>query len=230
VQLCILAIEPNTGVRSFAVMKSRKVQHPTKEDKNAGVGFMYLEKMHKYELMLWLGIIGSSLIFTFLILSYLKTGGFEKPGSTFPNEFYLSTALLISGSFVIRYAIVYFRKDEFHNLKNTLAASLYLGVLFGLAQYFGWKHLNLNGIDFTGNPSGSYIYVLSGVHLAHLLGALIFLSMSYLHFDHLSKDSIKVLVASTDPYEQLKLKLMIRYWHFLDFSWLIIFLVLLFTW
>ena len=45
-----------------------------------------------------------------------------------------------------------------------------LGLAFLVLQYQGWQALTAIGVELTTNPSGSFVYVISGVHAAHILG------------------------------------------------------------
>lgn len=68
------------------------------------------------------------------------------------------------------------------------------------------------------NSASSYIFILSAVHLVHLLGGLIYLLVVYIE----SKKG-KYQGGNT-----LRLELCGTYWHFLDGLWLYLFLFLLF--
>ena len=57
-----------------------------------------------------------------------------------------------------------------------LGIALVLGFAFMISQYLGWVKLVGMGIYLVGNPSGSFLYVLTGLHLAHLLGGIIALA------------------------------------------------------
>ncbi len=68
------------------------------------------------------------------------------------------------------------------------------------------------------NTASSFIYTLSGVHLLHLLGGLLYLI--YL--------VIKSYRVQFDNTNNLSLKQGATYWHFLDILWVYLFLFLLF--
>jgi cytochrome c oxidase subunit 3 len=79
------------------------------------------------------------------------------------------------------------------------------------------------GINFTGMPSGSFLYVLSGIHIFHLIGAMIFAVIMWIQLRKNQRDQIKNLVLLTNPYEKMRIRLFTRYWHFMDAIWLILF-------
>jgi len=68
------------------------------------------------------------------------------------------------------------------------------------------------------NTASSFIYVLSGLHLAHLIGG--FLYLIFLLF--------KTYFGGITASNNLSLKQGATYWHFLDILWLYLFLFLLF--
>lgn len=180
-------------------------------------------------MMLYIGMIGSGIVFLFLLLSFIITLPSDVfANNTLPRFFILSSLLLLSASFILHRALDHYQKDNISALRSTLALTLSLGFLFALTQYIGWRELQAGGHNFSGIPSGSYIYVLSGVHLLHTGGGLLFLLMNYEHIGRKTADPVKALIYFTDPYERLKLKLVTIYWHYLGVVWLVIFLVLIF--
>lgn len=68
------------------------------------------------------------------------------------------------------------------------------------------------------NTASSFIYVLSGLHLAHLVGGFLYLIFLL----------IKAYRVGIDSQNNLSLKQGSTYWHFLDILWLYLFLFLLF--
>jgi cytochrome c oxidase subunit 3 len=80
--------------------------------------------------------------------------------------------------------------------------------------------LNAIGVDLKGNPAGSFVYVISGIHAAHVLGGIGAIAVAILH-----AFSLKYKVT---PVRKLRFDLTIQYWHFVDFLWvyLIVFLVM----
>lgn len=68
------------------------------------------------------------------------------------------------------------------------------------------------------NAASSYFYVLSGMHLLHLFGGLIYLFVII----------VMSFLGRLDEKNSLKPKLAGIYWHFLDFLWVYLFFFLLF--
>ncbi|HAZ24171.1 MAG TPA: cytochrome C oxidase subunit III, partial [Algoriphagus sp.] len=66
-------------------------------------------------------------------------------------------------------------------------------LVFTSLQFTGWLELQAMGINFKGIPSGSFLYVLSGIHIFHLLGAMIFAVILWVQLQKNQEDSIKHL-------------------------------------
>jgi cytochrome c oxidase subunit 3 len=109
-----------------------------------------------------------------------------------------------------------------------LGITLALGVGFVGAQLIGWNELDAMGISFTGKASGTYLYLISALHILHLLGGIIFLSFLFFKTAHVATDGIRSLVFIRDPYRRLQLSMLRSYWHFMDALWLCLYLVFLF--
>ena len=68
------------------------------------------------------------------------------------------------------------KKNKFKTTKRYLIIALVLGLFFSILQIQGWSELVSEGHYFAGkdsNVAASYIYVLTGVHLVHLIAGLI---------------------------------------------------------
>lgn len=73
-------------------------------------------------------------------------------------------------------------------------------------------------IEDTFNISGAFLYLLSGLHVLHLVGGLIWLLVLLL----------KTFSGSITQQNQLPLEMGSIYWHFLDILWIYLYLFLLF--
>jgi len=85
------------------------------------------------------------------------------------------------------------------------------------------------GIYPSGHSSRIYLYIISGLQLIHLLGCLIFLVMALSTAWLARQDPVKNLMIVTDSRNKIKLEILTSYWHFLDISWVLLFLFFLFN-
>jgi len=135
-----------------------------------------------------------------------------------PSILYFSTAILIISSATMHWAYISARRDNMAMLKVATGVTLLLGIFFLLAQFSGWRSLVEQGVYFVGNPAGSFLYILTGLHALHIVSGLIFLLIllySVINYRVHSKRMLLMEMGST-------------YWHFLDILWvyLLIFLIL----
>ncbi len=88
-----------------------------------------------------------------------------------------------------------------------LYTTLALGLLFVAGQYEVWLQLRAHGLYLPTNPSSSFFYVFTSVHVLHVLGGLGGLMVVISKLKHL------VLRRST-------LDATSHYWHFMGILWL----------
>jgi cytochrome c oxidase subunit 3 len=198
--------------------------HRTKESKT---WLQRLENFHPYETMLYLGMFGSGLIFFYLALAFLFTGEIrqEPPIPRMPVAFLISTAVLILSGYSATKIRLHYQDENFNKLEAALRNTFMLGVIFTVLQFAGWKELTAMGIRFTGLPAGSYLYLLSGIHIFHLVGAMTFGMILLFQLRKTQGDAVRKLIWVTNPFEKMRVRLFTIYWHFMDAVWLTLFLI-----
>jgi cytochrome c oxidase subunit 3 len=184
-----------------------------------------LERLHPYQLILYLFLIGSSIIFLFLVIAHFATRPDASVAENFtlPQSFAVSSLLIIVTSYFMSQTSQLFKNEELIRLRNNLGILLFLGLGFCVSQYIGWLSMMDKGILFEGRSGGVYLYILSGLHFIHILGGIFYLLLSFLQVVRISKDPVESLVACTNPYEKLKLNLLVTFWYYLDITWLFVF-------
>lgn len=90
-----------------------------------------------------------------------------------PGIFYISSVVILVSSFTAEMCRRAFNRAHLMQYRMWVVVTLALGVLFVVMQYFGWTRLFEIGIPLDGNPSGSFVYVISGFHALHVLGGMI---------------------------------------------------------
>ncbi len=139
-----------------------------------------------------------------------------------PVPFWFSTGIILLSSLTMKMAMGAVKTANYPATANYLLITLVLGLAFAVLQFWGWNDLVSQKIFFAGkssNAAGSYMYVITGLHLAHLLGGLIALLVSY------SKAKNNRYTAE----QHAGLSLTSTYWHFLDILWVYLFLFLFFA-
>ena len=172
--------------------------------------------------LLWIGIVSMIMIFAGLTSAYVvRHAKGEWLVFELPQLFYLSTAVILISSITMNWAIISAKKGNLKNIKTALTLTLLLGIGFVCSQFGGWGQLTRTGIFFTGttsNASGQFLYVLTLLHLLHLAGGIVSLSITL-------SQSLK---EKYNAQNLLGLELCATYWHFLDILWIYLFLFLLF--
>ena len=136
-----------------------------------------------------------------------------------PGVFWYSTAVIILSSITLWMAHAAFKSREMVKYRNLVVTTLLLGVLFIVLQIVGFRQLYLNGMTLKTNVSFSFLYVIVGLHAAHVLGGIIALVIMF----------IKAFNNRVRNYDIVPVEVMSTYWHFVDFLWiyLLVFLILI---
>lgn len=128
-----------------------------------------------------------------------------------PDIFFYNTVVIVLSSFTIHYAYHSFKKGNEKLYKALLLITFALGIIFIILQYKGWEALNAIGATFTANPSSSFIYVISGLHAAHVLGGIMAIVVALTH--------AYILPFRPTQRRRQRFELVVQYWHFVDVLW-----------
>ena len=170
------------------------------------------------KIVLWVAIASMIMMFAGLTSGYIVRKA-EGNWTVFalPSVFTISTVLIVLSSLTMNMGVQAAKAGNSARLSIMLWLTLILGSGFAISQYMGWVSLVQQGVYLVGNPSGSFLYVLTGLHLAHLFGGLIALLVT----------AIKASNKKYDANNFLGVQLCATYWHFLDGLWVYLFLFLL---
>ena len=189
-----------------------------------------IEKIHPHKMILYLFILGSSIVFTFMLLAY----SFNQPENSlyefaFPRVFIFSVILMLISSFSLSHMGYAVEKENLKGVRRYLIITFLLGISFAVCQYIGWQELNQQGLFLAGKAAPTYLYVITGLHLAHFISAMIFVAINAIDVFRFEKDPVKVLIFVTNPYEKTKLEIVNIYWQFLNVLWLVLFFYFLYS-
>ena len=182
--------------------------------------------------MFYLALLGIAVLFTGLVTMYVFTrmqDGTAPSGHSFPRYFSLSTIVLLVSSPVLAQARRLYKADDLPNLARCLGATLLLASIFCGLQLAGWRELQQQGVLFKDSPSGTYVYLISGVHIAHIVGGMCYLLALLVRTLHAARDGVRTLVFIRNPYRRRQLQAISIYWHFVDAIWVVLFAVFLFV-
>jgi cytochrome c oxidase subunit III len=171
------------------------------------------------KILLWLAMVSMVMLFAGLTSGYIVR---QAEGNwvvfDLPFEFMLSTVFILLSSGSMYYATSAIQRNDTKGLVTGMIATLGLGLAFTFTQFLAWSQLIEEGIFFVGNPSGSFLYVLTGLHLAHLGAGILYLI--YVTF--------RSIQGKFNSESYLPVQLCAIFWHFLDFLWIYLFIFLYF--
>lgn len=173
--------------------------------------------------LLWIGMITMVMLFASLTSAYVvrqEKGDWLK--FDLPRLFYISTAIIIISSVTMNWALSAAKKNDLKTIKLAAFLTLVLGLSFIVCQFKAWGALVDQKIFFAGkysNASGSFLYALTGLHMAHLIGGILAVLVVL----------IKSLMNKYNSENLLGIRLCAIFWHFLDGLWIYLFLFLLFV-
>jgi cytochrome c oxidase subunit 3 len=178
-------------------------------------------KIHPKKLALWVGLVSLVMMFTALTSAYVvRRAAGNWLEFDIPSLFYWNTLVIVVSSLTLHAAYGAFKREAAFAYKSLLTVTFILGIAFVVLQYLGWEQLAAEGVPLKINPSGDFVYAISGLHAVHVLGGIAVLAVALV--------VAFVRKLKRTPARQLRLELTLTYWHFVDFLWiyLIVFLSL----
>ncbi len=170
---------------------------------------------------MWLFLAALTMLFGATMTGYaiIRITGAQSPRLrtiSLPESLWLSTALMLLGSWTIHRAVASVRRERQRSLRRNLLASCLLAAAFVIIQtpslyalFIQHQHLATAGMRLYG-----LIFFLILIHALHVLGGIIGLAVTTLNahrkrYDHENYAGVKHAA---------------MYWHFLDAVWLVMFL------
>jgi cytochrome c oxidase subunit 3 len=106
-------------------------------------------------------------------------------------------------------------KTSFYKTLITITAIL--GVVFISMQWEGFKDLETRGIALIGpqsNSASSFLFVITGLHMLHVLGGVIALLVTFFKSFGVQEGQINLVPT----------QIVATYWHFVDVLWIYLFI------
>lgn len=180
------------------------------------------------KLNLWLMIVGSLMLFAAFLSAFIVHKPDAEAKQTWtsfdlPVYFFYSVIIAIASSVTIYYAYQMAKKDELSANKWLIFITWLLGILFCFSQYMGWKQLVALDLTFVNarpeDISASYVYVISALHVLHVFGGIVLLSISWIQSIRLNVHKKNLNLMSITH----------TYWHFVGLLWIFLYLFLYFA-
>lgn len=180
------------------------------------------KRLHPHKFTLWVGIGSIIMMFAALTSAYIvREAQHNWLEFSLPKVFWYSTIVIITSSVTMHLAVKAFRSRERNRYKTMLAATALLGVLFAVLQSYGFYDLYNRGVAMFGrgsNPSASFLGIITGLHIVHVLGGVIALLVVF----------IRAYSRKVKSYDSTPIEILSIYWHFVDILW--IYLFIFFNW
>ena len=175
--------------------------------------------MHPKKFALWLFMVTVVMVFaafTSALIVRQSQGNWEI--YDLPQQLVINTGIIILSSVFLQLAFAAAKSDNVQRLKPMIVIATVLGVAFLAGQWMAWEELVDEGLYFSGgNVATSFLYVITAVHAAHLIGGVIYLLYVLI-------SSFKYKVHSKN---MLNMEMCTTFWHFLGALWVYLYIFLL---
>jgi cytochrome c oxidase subunit 3 len=176
------------------------------------------QKIHPHKFTLWVGMGSIVMMFAAFTSAYIvKKNQSSWLEFELPRIFWYSTFVILASSVTMQLAIKAFKAREMTRYRNLVTITAILGVLFLVMQGMGFQSLELKNIALTGaksNSAASFLFVITGLHMLHVLGGVIALLVIF----------FKAYRLKVKNYSSLPIELAGTYWHFVDAIWIYLFI------
>jgi cytochrome c oxidase subunit III len=176
-------------------------------------------RIDRQTLGILLFIVSEVMLFGAFFASYFFLRVVANTGPWPPDPFELpvavagmNTAILVSSSFTMHWALESIRKNNRRGLQMGLVTTFLLGATFLFIQLNEYVHIGFSARD---DAFGTIFYGLTGLHGAHVTVGLVLLAIANIrafrgHYGPAATDHLGVEVPGI-------------YWHFVDVMWIIVF-------
>jgi len=173
---------------------------------------------------IWVGLSAIAMMFAALTSAlYVREGSGYTDWThiSLPPILYFNTLALVASSITLELArrrVAAFMRGQRATRSQAslwLNVTMLLGLVFVVGQYFAWLKLRSEGLYLPTNPNSSFFYVLTGVHVVHVLGGLGGLTRVMLKF----RSTAHALRRSTMDATSY-------YWHFMGALWIYLLFIL----
>jgi cytochrome c oxidase subunit 3 len=175
-------------------------------------------RLHPRKLMMWMAMASMFMVFAGLTSAFiLQSGSAKWVIFKLPIAFWFSTVVIMASSYTMSKAVTFFKSREKQRYKTFVSFTLILGILFIALQLLGFADLYKQNITLQGSASNGFLFIISGLHIAHMVGAIIALVIVYLTAFH---KKVKI-------YNSTSIEIMSLFWHFVDGLWIYLFIFFL---
>lgn len=171
-------------------------------------------RIHPKKFALWMGMISIVMMFTALTSAYIvRRAAGNWLDFKLPTLFFVNTGIILASSFVLHFSYKAWLQGKQQLYKTLLLIGFALGLLFIVLQYEAWMQLYDLNITLERNVSGSFLYLITGVHTLHVVGGVAALVVLLIF-------ALRRKMVEVTAKRKLRWELLLTYWHFVDFLWI----------
>ncbi|NCI45283.1 cytochrome c oxidase subunit 3 [Sediminibacterium soli] len=174
-------------------------------------------RIHPHKFTLWVAMGSIIMMFAGLTSAYIvKKNQANWLEFSLPGIFWYSTLVILLSSVTMHLSVKSFKARELGRYKALITLTALLGLVFIIMQYLGFTELESRNIALTGarsNSSASFLFVITGLHMLHVLGGVIALLVVF----------TRAFAAKQRHYSAVPVEITATYWHFVDVLWIYLF-------
>jgi cytochrome c oxidase subunit III len=178
-------------------------------------------KIHPHKFQLWVAFASIIMAFSGLMSGYMvKMTQANWQQFSLPSIFTISTIAILVSSLTMYLAVNAFKAREMSKYRLLITVTAFLGLAFIVLQIIGFGTTEHLGVKLTGkgsNASGSFLLVIAGLHILHVLGGVIALFVQFFRAFNRKKRN----------YSIVPIQITAQYWHFVDILWIVLFIFFL---
>ena len=180
------------------------------------------KRLHPHKFILWVAMASIVMMFAGFTSAYIvKRNQSNWLEFGLPTYFWYSTGVILVSSLTIQLALVAFKARNMVRYRTLMTVTAALGLLFTALQLFGFFSLESDGVKIIGtnsNAAASFLGVITGVHMLHVLGGVVMLLIMF----------FRAYSRRQKNYSSTGIEIAATYWHFVDAIW--IYLFVFFNW
>lgn len=174
-------------------------------------------RIHPHKFIMWVALGSIIMMFAGLTSAYIvRSNQSNWLEFTLPPVFWYSTFVILISSLTMQLAVRSFKAREMKRYRQLITITALLGILFAFLQVRGFIYLQDNGVKLIregSNPAASFLGIITGLHVLHVLGGVIAIFIIFIRAYSRSKKS----------YNTVTVEIVSTYWHFVDLLWIYLF-------
>ncbi len=168
-------------------------------------------KIHPHKYSMWIAMASITMMFIGFTSAYVvKRAQANWLSFGLPQVFYVSTVLILLSSLTIYLAQRQFKARNMNAYKQLISVTALLGIAFAVCQAIGFADMKNHGLPLNSTVSASFIYVIVGTHVLHVLGGVVVLMVLF----------VRAFRTRVRTYSTVPIEVASTYWHFVDGLWL----------